>query len=74
MQNWTAACKGSGLLQIASVQCRCGPFEPALRALQDDRMKQLVNGMVTATLPLSEGVNAVERASTKGALKVQLLC
>lgn len=59
---------------VFAALCRCGPFEPALQALQDDRVKQLVNKMVSATFPLSEGVQAFHKASTKGVLKVQLIC
>ena len=49
------------------------PFEPALAALQDPRVKALVKGMVTGAYPLSEGVEAIHAAQKKGALKVQLL-
>ena len=52
---------------------RCGPFEPALAALQDPRVKALVNGMVTAAFPLAKGVEAIDAAQRKGALKVQLV-
>lgn len=53
--------------------CRCGPFAPALAALQDERVRALVNGMVTEVFPLARGVEAVAAAQQKGAVKVQLL-
>jgi hypothetical protein len=50
--------------------CRCGPFPPALKALQDARVKRLVAAMVSAEYSVSEGVEAIEKAKTKGVLKV----
>lgn len=52
---------------------RCGPFKPALQMLQDPRMRKLVDSMVTAAMPLSEGLEAVKLAQAKGTLKVQLV-
>lgn len=51
-------------------QCRCGPFPPALQALQDARVKRLVAAMVTAEYAINQGVDAIEKAKTKGVLKV----
>lgn len=52
---------------------RCGPFPPALKALKGDaRMRTLVNSMVADVLPLSRGVEAIDRAKSKGTLKVVL--
>lgn len=36
-------------------------------------MRQLLNSMVDAVVPLEEGVAALERAAQKGTLKVQIL-
>lgn len=55
------------------VGSRCGPFQPALELLKDEKTKKLVSGMVDATFLLSEGVHAIERAQQKGTLKVQLI-
>ncbi|EIE23546.1 GroES-like protein [Coccomyxa subellipsoidea C-169] len=52
---------------------RCGPFGPALEALQDARLKQLLEKMVTQTFHISDGVKAIEKAQTKGVLKVQII-
>lgn len=41
--------------------------------LQDPRMRKLVDSMVTAAMPLSEGLEAVKLAQAKGTLKVQLV-
>lgn len=49
---------------------RCGPFPPALKALQDPRVKKLVAAMVSAEFPISQGIEAIEKAKTKGVLKV----
>ena len=55
------------------LQNRCGPFKPALEALKDARVQELVRGMLTKVYPLSEGPAAIEAAQTKGVLKVQLV-
>lgn len=55
---------------ICASRCRCGPFPPALKALQDARVKRLVASMVSAEFPISQGVEAIEQAKTKGILKV----
>lgn len=52
---------------------RCGPFGPALEALQDAKLKQLLEKMVTQTFHISDGVKAIEKAQTKGVLKVQII-
>ncbi|BDA47454.1 probable 2-deoxy-scyllo-inosamine dehydrogenase [Coccomyxa sp. Obi] len=51
---------------------RCGPFAPALKAMQDDRLRKLLNDMVTEVFPISDGVKAFQMAQTKGVLKVQV--
>jgi len=52
---------------------RCGPFIPALAALKgDSRMRKLVNSMVAAVVPIGRGVDAIDKAKSKGTLKVVL--
>lgn len=47
---------------------RCGPFEPALRALSQKRID--VSPLISARYTLDEGIEAFERAGQKGVLKV----
>ena len=56
--------------EITVVGSRCGPFEPALRALADGRVD--VRPLVSATYGLDEGVEAFARAAEPGTLKVLL--
>jgi hypothetical protein len=58
----------------ALVHSRCGPFPDALEALMDPRMRALVNSMVSVECPLQQGLEGIRQASTKGVLKVQLVC
>ncbi|CAL8472112.1 g11654 [Coccomyxa elongata] len=51
---------------------RCGPFAPALKAMQDDRLRRLLNNMVTEVFPICDGLKAFKMAQTKGVLKVQI--
>ena len=54
--------------EIRVVGSRCGPFEPALRALAEGRVD--VEPLIAARFPLDRGVEALERARTRGVLKV----
>jgi threonine dehydrogenase-like Zn-dependent dehydrogenase len=54
--------------EITLVGSRCGPFDQALAALHDGRVD--VRSLVSDRFPLSEGVRALERAQSKGVLKV----
>ncbi len=54
--------------EIQVVGSRCGPFPPALRALELGSVD--VRSLISHRLPLSRGTEALERASTPGALKV----
>ena len=54
--------------EITVVGSRCGPFQPALRALAEGLVA--VRPLVTAELPLSRGIEAFELASRPGSLKV----
>jgi threonine dehydrogenase-like Zn-dependent dehydrogenase len=56
--------------EISVVGSRCGPFEPALAALAEDRID--VGSLVSDRLPLSRGAEALERAAERGTLKVLL--
>lgn len=58
--------------EITVVGSRCGPFPPALAALEDGRVA--VDGMVSARVPLADGVQALERAARPGVLKVLIDC
>ncbi len=56
--------------EITVIGSRCGPFEPALRALEQQRVS--VAPLLSATYPLSQGVQAFALAARHGMLKVQL--
>jgi threonine dehydrogenase-like Zn-dependent dehydrogenase len=49
---------------------RCGPFEPALRALRNKRLD--VTPLISASYPLDDGLTAFDHAQRPGALKVLL--
>lgn len=53
---------------------RCGPFPPALELLRNEMTKRLVKAMLDAEVALEEGVEGIDVAQRKGALKVQLVC
>jgi threonine dehydrogenase-like Zn-dependent dehydrogenase len=54
--------------EITLVGSRCGPFEPALRALHANAID--VDSLISDRIPLSRAVQALERASAPGVLKV----
>jgi len=56
--------------EITLVGSRCGPFEPAIHALETKTVDVLP--LISRTFPLSEGVEAFNFASGKGILKVLL--
>jgi threonine dehydrogenase-like Zn-dependent dehydrogenase len=56
--------------EVTVVGSRCGPFEPALRALEAGRVG--VEHLISAEYPLVDGVAAFERAAAPGVLKVML--
>lgn len=56
--------------EITIVGSRCGPFEPALRALEQKRV--IVPPLLSTSYPLRQGVEAFSHAATQGVLKVQL--
>jgi len=56
--------------EIRVVGSRCGPFEPALRALAENRID--VDSLISERLPLTRAPEALERAAAPSALKVLL--
>ncbi|MDY7039502.1 MAG: alcohol dehydrogenase catalytic domain-containing protein [Chloroflexota bacterium] len=56
--------------EVRLVGSRCGPFAPALRLLARGLID--VESLIDAVYPLDEGLAAIERAKTKGTLKVLL--
>lgn len=56
--------------EITLVGSRCGPFEPALRALTEGRVDP--RPLIAAVRPLSQGVEAMAQAGVRGTLKVLL--
>lgn len=56
--------------EITVVGSRCGPFEPALRLLRAGLIDP--TPLITADLPLAQGVLALTRAAAPGALKILL--
>ena len=56
--------------EITVVGSRCGPFVPALRALESGNID--VRPLISAQRPLHDGVAALQLAATPGVLKVVL--
>jgi threonine dehydrogenase-like Zn-dependent dehydrogenase len=56
--------------EVTVVGSRCGPFAPALAALEAGTVD--VERMISATFPLDEGIAALDRAASPGVLKVLL--
>lgn len=56
--------------EITVVGSRCGPFAPALKALEERRID--VESLIDATYPLSEALAAFERATSTPTLKILL--
>lgn len=56
--------------EISVIGSRCGPFEPAIRALEQQRIA--VAPLLSATYPLDHAVEAFARAAERGVLKVQM--
>ncbi len=54
--------------EITLIGSRCGPFEPAIRLLANQRVD--VESLIQARYSLAEGVAAFARAAQKGTLKV----
>jgi threonine dehydrogenase-like Zn-dependent dehydrogenase len=71
---WSAVANDVVVNEKTVVGSRCGPFPPALEMLQKAETKELVKAMLSAALPLEEGVKGIEEAQRKGVIKVQLIC
>ena len=56
--------------EVTVVGSRCGPFPPALQALSHKHVP--VSSLIEAAYPLAEGIQAVNHAARRGALKVLL--
>ena len=56
--------------EITVVGSRCGPFQPALAALQDQRIQ--VEPLIDATYSIADALLAFERASTQPTMKLLL--
>jgi len=56
--------------EITIVGSRCGPFDRALKALAEDRVR--VDPLVSERFDLADGVRALARAADPGVLKVLL--
>jgi threonine dehydrogenase-like Zn-dependent dehydrogenase len=56
--------------EITTVGSRCGPFAPALDALQQRSVS--VTPLIEKIYPLSEGLDAVAHAGKPGARKILL--
>jgi len=56
--------------EVTCVGSRCGPFPPAIRLLEEQRID--TSGLIGAIFPAARAVEAFEEASRKGSLKVLL--
>ncbi len=56
--------------EITLIGSRCGPFEPAIDLLAQNKVN--VKPLIDSRYPLEDGLAAFERAQTKGVLKVLL--
>ena len=54
--------------EVTLLGSRCGPFQPALQALEENRID--VRPLVSKVFLMDEGLKAIEYASQKGVLKV----
>jgi len=58
--------------EITVVGSRCGPFEPALRALKTDSIN--VRSMISGQCALADAIDALRLAATPGTLKILVDC
>ncbi len=56
--------------EISVVGSRCGRFAPALELLESGKIS--VNGLISDTLPLADGLRAMELSARPGVLKILL--
>ena len=71
---WSAIANDVVVNEKKVIGSRCGPFPPALELLRDEMTKRLVKSMLDVEVKLEDGVEGIELAQKKGALKVQLIC
>lgn len=57
--------------EITVIGCRCGPFAPALRLLEQHLVEPTI--LIEDRFPLAEGIRAFECAKQAGALKILLV-
>jgi len=57
--------------EISIIGSRCGPFAPALRLLEQKLID--VDALTDSEFPIERGVEAFERAATRGSLKAQII-
>jgi threonine dehydrogenase-like Zn-dependent dehydrogenase len=58
--------------EISLIGSRCGPFAPAIKALQNKTVN--VRPLISGSYPIEEGKAAFHKASQKGILKIILKC
>ncbi len=56
--------------EVTIIGSRCGPFEPAIRAIESRQVDLLP--LITEIYPIEDGVSAFQRAAGKGSVKVLL--
>mmetsp|Transcript_38527 Transcript_38527/g.108921 ORF Transcript_38527/g.108921 Transcript_38527/m.108921 type:complete len:118 (-) Transcript_38527:328-681(-) len=56
--------------EIKLVGSRCGPFDQAMKMLEQPVIQSLLEGLQDSKYSISDGVAALARARTKGVLKV----
>ena len=56
--------------EITVVGSRCGPFEPALRLLAEDKIE--IEGMIDGRYSIADGIEAIDHASQSGVRKILL--
>ncbi|WIA29344.1 hypothetical protein OEZ86_011849 [Tetradesmus obliquus] len=74
MPGWSELANDIVVNEKTLVGSRCGPMDVALSMMQQHQeLRQLLAAMTHKQLPLSQGVEAMALAQTKGVLKVQLV-
>eukprot|EP00882_Tetradesmus_deserticola_P005131 GHRQ01005404.1.p1 GENE.GHRQ01005404.1~~GHRQ01005404.1.p1 ORF type:complete len:357 (+),score=130.25 GHRQ01005404.1:487-1557(+) len=74
MPGWSELANDIVVNEKTLVGSRCGPMDVALAMMeQHEELQQLLAAMIHKQLPLSQGVEAMALAQTKGVLKVQLV-
>ncbi len=58
--------------EVRLIGSRCGPFAPAIRLLENKQVD--VKSLIHGTYPLASGLEAFQRATERGVLKILLNC